>query len=500
MVAKIRSGRNIRGALSYNENKVEVNKAKLIGANGYSKDFSDLSFQYKFHRLQHQADLNERIQHRCVHISLNFDPSEKFEEEKLNTIAAEYMELIGFGNQPYLVYEHFDAAHPHIHIVTTSIEQDGSPIKLHRLDKKSEPARKHLEKKHGLIKAEGRKKEQDFLPKPIDLSVVEYGKSETKAKISSIVRSVVEKYKFSSLAQLNAVLGQFNVIADPGAKGTRMNEKGGLQYWICERGIKMGLPIKASRIYSKPTLANLEPKFTENEIKKDSYQERVRRLVDNAMEDCIGKLQLIDKLKKKGIGVIFRENAEGKVYGVTYIDNRTFCVFNGSDLDKRNKRYSAAAILERLSNPEAGNEAEVKSNWDFVSMVLDQTKFDVTYKDVVRGWITKGLLVEGRRAATNETLYFAGDFRTGLYSFVPLPKKIATYLRVNGYTLKTSQRIIENVKEMLNRYPRVDPFEVISSNITNLIDAAFHTTEDQYVDYHWLRSGLDRKRKKKPKW
>jgi hypothetical protein len=31
------------------------------------------------------------------------------------------MDKIGFGDQPYLVYRHLDAGHPHIHIVTKTL-------------------------------------------------------------------------------------------------------------------------------------------------------------------------------------------------------------------------------------------------------------------------------------------------------------------------------------------------------------------------------------------
>jgi len=78
---------------------------------------------------------NARAKTNCVHISLNFDVSEKLNKNKLNEIAADYMDKIGFGDQPYLVYQHNDAAHPHLHIVTTNIREDGKRISIHNLGK-----------------------------------------------------------------------------------------------------------------------------------------------------------------------------------------------------------------------------------------------------------------------------------------------------------------------------------------------------------------------------
>lgn len=88
---------------------------------------------------------------KAVHISLNFHPGEKLTEETLKEIAHEYMERMGFGAQPYLVYQHFDAGHPHLHIVTTNIRRDGSRITLYRIGKyESESARQAIENKDGL--------------------------------------------------------------------------------------------------------------------------------------------------------------------------------------------------------------------------------------------------------------------------------------------------------------------------------------------------------------
>ena len=43
------------------------------------------------------------------------------------------MNKIGFVEQPFLVYKHEDAGHPHIHIVSTTIKGDGSRINTHNI-------------------------------------------------------------------------------------------------------------------------------------------------------------------------------------------------------------------------------------------------------------------------------------------------------------------------------------------------------------------------------
>ncbi|MBA4058048.1 MAG: relaxase, partial [Marivirga sp.] len=213
----MRTGQNILGALNYNENKVKAGDAECIAANMFGCEPDELSFNSKKNRFQEQMRLNKRSKTNVVHISLNFAVSEKLTNEKLQGIANAYMDRIGFTNQPYLVYNHFDAGHPHIHILTTSIQDNGKRIPLHNLGKnQSEKARKEIETIFNLVKAEGREINKEFLIDPKTLAHAIYGKSQTKEAISKIVRTITRSYKFTSIPELNAVLQQYNVVADRG--------------------------------------------------------------------------------------------------------------------------------------------------------------------------------------------------------------------------------------------------------------------------------------------
>src|SRR5690349_18566125 len=112
MVAKIKSGKSLIGALNYNENKVKLGKAILIAAAGYPKDPEDLSFNDKLFRLTDLAAMNQRAKTNTVHISLNFPNGEYLPDETLRMIVSDYLDGIGFRTQPHLVYRHEDAGHP----------------------------------------------------------------------------------------------------------------------------------------------------------------------------------------------------------------------------------------------------------------------------------------------------------------------------------------------------------------------------------------------------
>lgn len=340
-------------ALNYNEQKVQKGKAECIAAGNYLNEPQTMNFYQKLAGFENLNVLNDRATTKTLHVSLNFDPSEKLSTGKLTEIASSYMEKIGFGNQPYLVYKHFDAGHPHVHIVSTTIQEDGSRINTHNIGRnQSEKARKEIEQNFNLIRAENQKKTLKQAISPVDVSKVIYGKSETKSSITNVINAVINSYKFTSIPEFNAVLKQFNVMADRGNEEGRIYKHRGLVYRILNaNGNKIGVPIKASSINSKPTLNILEKKFVANEAAREPYKQKVKNIIDEILSTVPNDMkQLIAALEKKQIYTMLRQNQEGRLYGITFVDNQNKCVFNGSDLGKG---YSASALQTRMSASES---------------------------------------------------------------------------------------------------------------------------------------------------
>lgn len=347
MVAIIKTGKAIKDAFYYNENKVKEGKAVCLIAENFIGKSEFLNEQAKLKMLQKMAEQNTRTKVNSVHISLNFSPSDNLSENTFKEIAKVYMEKIGFGNQPYLVYQHLDAGHPHLHIVTTNIEANGKRIDLHHLGiRKSEPARKEIERLYHLVKAEDQK-QKTYQLKPVQAGKVIYGRAESRRAIAAVLDIVLPVYKYTSLHELNAVLNQYNIMADRGEKASRTYQKGGLFYRILdENGKPVGVPIKASAFYNKPILKFLENKFIENGSEKMKHKAHIKNAVDlyfmKGKNPSLEKLS--DALKKEGMVMVIRQNKEGLIYGLTYVDHVTKCVFNGSELGKG---YSAKRIQEK---------------------------------------------------------------------------------------------------------------------------------------------------------
>jgi hypothetical protein len=373
MVAKIAIRKNLLTVLNYNEQKVLKGNAECIAAGNYLIDHDQMNFYQKLERLQMLNDLNERAETKTIHVSLNFDPAEILSNEKLCGIASAYMEKIGFGDQPYLVYRHEDAGHPHIHIVSTAIKADGKRINTHNIGKnQSENARKEIEKIFGLVKAQRQKPDQPVILKPVDPKKIKYGKAETKRSISEVVSSVFQTYRFTSLPEFNAILKQYNVIADRGKEEGRIFRNNGLVYRVLdETGDKIGVPIKASQISGKPTLANLEMRFIENAMLKEPLKKQFKK----ELEDCLAAhpksiRDLIQKLNAKQIFTVLRQSSDGRIYGITFVDNKNKCVFNGSDVGKA---YSITGIQNHI-NADQKMIATASSKDNMSSHVVNEQK------------------------------------------------------------------------------------------------------------------------------
>jgi hypothetical protein len=359
------TSKSLSKVLNYNQHKVTEKQAEVLIAHNFLKVADKLNFHDKKNHFERYTSLNERTKTNVLHVSLNFDSSEKIDNDKMKEIAKAYMEKIGFGDQPYLAYRHYDSGHPHIHIVSTNIREDGSRISMHNLGRnESEKARKEIEEEFGLVKAQEKKLDENIKLAPVSAQKFAMGRLATKRAINNVLAVVINQYKYSSLEELNAVLKLYNIVAERGEKGSVMYKKGGLVFrGMNEKGEKISPPIKASTFWMRPTLKNLQERFSQNEKLKLSHSKKLKTTLAYTLFKNKGKglHEFIDALRKENVSVVIRQNMEGFIYGITYVDHRNKTVFNGSDLGKA---YSAKMVLENTSTqekhaaPERNNETK----------------------------------------------------------------------------------------------------------------------------------------------
>ena len=245
MIAKISSTENLGGALGYNFKKVEKGEASILLA---AELYQDKEGRYTMEDML--ADMEALIPKNCrtkktvFHCSLNPHPDEKLSDEQLTQIAKEYMEALGYGNQPYIVFKHNDIAREHIHIVSLRIDGEGKKINDKFEKRRSKQITDALERKLGLIPSS----------KVTDKAMKETPKIDTtqgniKEQVASALRMVLKHYRFCSLGELNAILSAYNLTVKEIKTEFRGKKYDGLVYVPTDdKGDKVGTPIHASDI------------------------------------------------------------------------------------------------------------------------------------------------------------------------------------------------------------------------------------------------------------
>ena len=362
MVAKISSGNSLYGILSYNQIKVEDNHAKVIFTHKMLESL-DGKFDIAMCLQSFEPYLiaNKRTEKPVLHVSLNPDPKDVLSDEQLSEIAQKYMQTMGYGDQPFIVYKHEDIERQHIHIVSVRVDENGKKIDGNFERRRSMDVCRELEQQYDLIPAD-QKQRQEGLP----LKPVRYEAGDVKHQISNVVRSVVGDYHFQSLKEYRALLTLYNI----GIEEVRGEIKGkaykGLIYSaLNENGEKVGNPFKSSLIGRSAGIEALENRFEKSAeiIKQKGLKERSKQVITEAKRTTSNRTDFEKALEKQGVSAIFRTNDEGRIYGATFVDHEQKAVFNGSRLGKD---FSANIFNDLFNNnrqtPEQSGQITVQSD------------------------------------------------------------------------------------------------------------------------------------------
>ena len=155
-------------------------------------------------------------------------------------------------------------------------------------------------------------------------------------------------YKFQSLGEYRALLSLYNIGLEE-VKGEVMGKPYlGLVYSALDKdGNKVGTPLKSSLFGKSVGYDGLEKQMVKSgeQIKQQGLRERTRTIVIGAVNTAASESELREKLRVVNIDLVLRRNDQGRIYGVTFIDHKDRCVFNGSRLGKE---FSANAFNDRF--------------------------------------------------------------------------------------------------------------------------------------------------------
>lgn len=359
MIAKINIGNSLFGALAYNQHKIDQEKGKVLFTN---KILENPDGKFDIHKcieyFNNHIPEGIRTKKNVIHISLNPDPKDNLSDEQLLQIAQEYLENLGYGQQPYMIFKHEDIDRHHLHIVSTRTDENGKKVNDKFEYYRSQKITRELEEKYNLHPAT----KKQITERP-EIKKVDYKAGDVKQQLSSTVKALINSYKFQSFTEYRALLSLYNIRVEEIKGEANGKTYNGIIYFATDdKGNKKGNPIKSSRLGKTTGYEAIQRKTAKytKAIKDKKLKEPTRDIITEVLNTRTRK-QFEKVLKKKGIDVLFRQNGKDRIYGVTFIDHNNRIVLNGSRLGKE---FSANAFEERF-NQKLSQKADISFHLPF---------------------------------------------------------------------------------------------------------------------------------------
>lgn len=388
MIAKISTGSYVEGMVKYNHNKLSETKngeekGLLLSVNNIkSSDFYDIVAAISSYN-----SLNENVTKPNIHISLSFHRQDILDNDTINSIADDYMKDMGYNDQPYVVYRHFDKEHPHIHIVSSQIKIDGKKIGDGNNFFRSQKISRELEDKYRITKAVGKNQvlEEKKLEKAIN-EHLEKGKHSLSAIMKRIITDVLDK-KPTDIQQFDRLLQEYQLVRTT-VTDEKSKNKGHyfdlrpLEYVNSEpQSRKESHVIKGGELSSKFTLHKIIEILNNNKIGKEQLLKntmgRVYSVINPILQNykqSINQKEFIKKeklsdfiisLKRKGIELELKRSQSGAnpntIYGLIFKDIKEGYSYTASDLKIKTKDF-LLAINDDLKDLSEKEKKEIFSN------------------------------------------------------------------------------------------------------------------------------------------
>ncbi|MCM4174284.1 hypothetical protein DHD32_22725 [Arenibacter sp. TNZ] len=206
MIGRIGYGESCQGMLNYVFGKEGM---RILGyGNMYSQDISHKFFGSVLH-FQGQRNATKN---RYVHITLNLPLGEHLDDNTFQAVSREYMEQMGYGEQPYVMVRHTDTGHEHVHIITTNVDDDGKVLGIFNSYRRNVATQQYLEKKFGLSPSP-RIKQQRELP-ILRSPELQFGMDPaqgTKFYLQDVLNGILQKYKVRSFGELAKLVKPYHI-------------------------------------------------------------------------------------------------------------------------------------------------------------------------------------------------------------------------------------------------------------------------------------------------
>ena len=321
--------------IQYNDKKIDKGKGELMLMKNFPSFINESSSKEDVKSYLASVSINEKVKKPQFHAAL----STKFREhskEELTKIAENFMDEMGYGNQPFIVVFHNDTENNHVHIVSTRVDKK-TGIKINDSYEKLKSQRalaKVMEKIYGISNVEN---------------------------INKLL-----SYRTSSLKQLELLLERNGFrLAQNKEDETRFDilKNGVWEKTISGNQIVFDNKKNENRTKQiKAILSKYKDLCSNKVFKVQDFRKQEAMLPEERQnEETEPKIEFESELQKKlketfGIDILFHHKDGFRPFGYSLIDNRTGTVYKGSEIMKMNDLFEFTTemmdkrVFERLKD------------------------------------------------------------------------------------------------------------------------------------------------------
>ena len=319
MIVKIlgSASSNFHG-VQYNDKKVEKGTGEFMLMKNFPSFINENSSQEGVRNYLKSISKNEKVKKPQFHavISTKFQQHSK---EELTKVAEDFMQEMGYGNQPFIVVFHNDTENNHVHIVSTRVNKSTG---------------KKLNDSYEKLKAQ---------KAMINIKERIYDKSNEE-----IINNLLN-YKISSLKQLEILLERngFKVVKNKNDENALDILKNGVrEKTINGNQLNFSTIKNDNRAKQIKAILNKYKEVYSNKVFKVEDRRYLEKMLpeEKQKENWKPKIEFESELQKKlkevfGIDVVFHHKDELHPFGYTLIDHKTGTIYKGSEILKMNNLF-----------------------------------------------------------------------------------------------------------------------------------------------------------------
>ncbi|QKX07736.1 relaxase/mobilization nuclease domain-containing protein (plasmid) [Aquimarina sp. TRL1] len=473
MIGQIGHTSCIESLVNYHQKKIKEGVAQILQSHKvqtYTSGQINASFRsYSY--------LNEE-KNPYTHISLNFHPkdNEKLSDTLYQNLSKEYLDHLGYNDQPFLLIKHTDQDHPHVHIITTTIKDDGNKIPKFNERYRSQNISRELELKHGLTIVSSIKEEKDY-------SVNISNKSDLKNYLKSSIKETLSLKPKREEDFINILKNQYQI-------DMYKTPKKGVSFHIFEKegGINVqqhnGFGVKGmsgSSIYKEYSLPKIKEKL-QNNFKTAPKRYRNLKLAE---EKLTNELEFFSSVKIEDSNFILESKGLK-----TFSENKKTYV-----IDTKGKNLYASRDLKGFDFTIFSNETVLnKEKLPKLFHTISEEAF-YTYKQDISPYLKESIFID--KIALKDTFLSYIDTSDTFKAYEPyitknqieiLEKSAAAYFS-NKYSaieaIKKSEELTEkDLKQLVISFARSNniPFTKLN-NLMELVDI-----KEQYTQHNTIRN------------